>query len=1017
MKNSLFHPQHAMLFVCIFITSVLHAQVNQGSSNQSGTYSQSRVASNVPDPITIFKGTNTSSAPASNVSRETFPYISFPGDPTNTRIYKLKNGMVVYLSDNKAEPRLQTYIAVNTGSNNDPKETTGLAHYLEHMMFKGTSRIGTTNWVRERPVIDSMEQLYELYRNTSDPVQKKQIYAKIDKLSQQDNQYAVPNEYDKMVSSLGAQGTNAYTSKEQTVFVNDIPSNELEKWLVIESERFRECVLRLFPTELEAVYEEYNMNQDRDNTKVYETLYRALFPVSPYGQQTTIGTSEDLKNPSMLNIIRYFNTYYVPSNMAICISGDLDYDNTIALIDKYFGGFMTHSAMPDKKMPADPPLSEIQHRDVYGNESESVRIGYRFPGANSRDQLIADLVADMLYNGHAGLLDIDLDLSQKVLSASAYSTDWRDYTVLTLSAKPLEGQSLENCEQLLEQEIGKLKSGDFDDWLIKACIDDMRIGQMHSFETNRGRASAFVDSYIRGINWKNYFNMYNLMEGISKQDIIAFANTYFGNNYAVVYKHQGEDKNVSHVEKPDITPLDARRDAESDFLHDFMELPDRNPAEPAFINYTEQIKSSALSNGVPFYFLQNSENPLFELYYVFYMGSDNDPDLSLAVNYLPYLGTAQFTPAQLRQEFFRYGLTFNVYTSHDRTYVSLSGPQNNYAKGLQLFEGLLAGATPDKEAYDELVSSILKERSDNKSNKNVIFNSAMYNFARYGASSPFTNILSADDLKKTDPVTLIEKIKSLESYPHEIFYYGQGAPDDIKKQLEAFHKTPPSPKPYPAPKHFTELPTRQTQVYFVNYNMRQAQIMFLSKDSIFDKSLYPAATLFNAYFGSGLSSIVFQEIRETRALAYSAYAAYTIPQNRDESHYVRAYVATQADKVPQAVNAMLQVLNSMPQAQEQFDNSVESVEKQIRSDRILRTDIFWNYENAKRLGLSYDIRRDVYQDVPSMTMDDLQDFFDKHIAGRPYTILVLGDRNSIDMNYLKSLGTFRELSLPEIFGY
>jgi zinc protease len=198
-----------------------------------------------------------------------FKYETVPNDPMATRIYKLKNGLKVYLSLNQDEPRITTKIAVRAGSKNDPSDCTGLAHYLEHMVFKGTSKIGTKDWEKESAFIQQISKLYEEHKNTADLEAKRKIYTQIDSISQIAASYAVPNEYDKMISSLGASGTNAYTSDERTVYVNEIPSNELEKWLRVESERFSELTLRLFHTELEAVYEEYNRMMDKDFSRAF----------------------------------------------------------------------------------------------------------------------------------------------------------------------------------------------------------------------------------------------------------------------------------------------------------------------------------------------------------------------------------------------------------------------------------------------------------------------------------------------------------------------------------------------------------------------------------------------------------------------------------------------------------------------------------------------------------------------------------------------------------------------------
>ncbi|MCE1199517.1 MAG: insulinase family protein, partial [Marinilabiliales bacterium] len=176
--------------------------------------------------------------------RQGYTYEEVTKDPTGTRIYTLANGLKVYLSVNKDEPRALTLIATHAGSVNDPKETTGLAHYLEHMMFKGTGKFGTINWEAEKPLLDSISACFEQHKMTTDPAKKKEIYKNIDRLSQKAAAYAAPNEYDKLSSLIGAKGTNAFTSYEMTAFVNEIPVNEMEKWLKMEYERFKDPVLR-----------------------------------------------------------------------------------------------------------------------------------------------------------------------------------------------------------------------------------------------------------------------------------------------------------------------------------------------------------------------------------------------------------------------------------------------------------------------------------------------------------------------------------------------------------------------------------------------------------------------------------------------------------------------------------------------------------------------------------------------------------------------------------------------------
>ncbi|MCL1849823.1 MAG: insulinase family protein, partial [Bacteroidetes bacterium] len=349
-----------------------------------------------------------------------YSYETVKNDPTQTRIYTLDNGLKVYLSVNKDEPRIQTFIGVHVGSKNDPAETTGLAHYFEHLMFKGTKNFGTSDYAAEEPLLNKIEQLFETYRNTTDAAQRKAIYAEIDSVSQEASKIAIPNEYDKLMAAIGANGTNAFTSFDVTAYTENIPSNEIENWAKIQADRFTNPVLRLFHTELETVYEEYNMSLTRDGWKVSDTLMLALFPHHPYGTQTTLGTQEHLKNPSITNIKKYFETYYVPNNMAIIMVGDFNPDETIKIIDQYFGK-MEKKELPEFKTEPEQPITAPVVKEVLGVEAANVTLGFRFPAANSKDVSTLELIEYMLNNGKAGLIDLNLLQKQKVLDASCYT--------------------------------------------------------------------------------------------------------------------------------------------------------------------------------------------------------------------------------------------------------------------------------------------------------------------------------------------------------------------------------------------------------------------------------------------------------------------------------------------------------------------------------------------------------------------------------------------------------------------
>lgn len=401
----------------------------------------------------------------------TYKYVT--NDPTNSRFYTLKNGLTVILSPTPKDPRIQAYVAVKAGSKTDPATNTGLAHYLEHMLFKGTDKYGSLDWSKEKPELDKIDALYEQYNKTKDETKRKAIYKKIDSISGVASKYSIANEYDKMLSGMGAQGTNAWTSFEETVYTDDVPSSSIDKYLAVQAERFRNPILRIFHTELEAVYEEKNRTLDNDGRQVFETLFSNLFKNHNYGLQTTIGTVEHLKNPSLVQIRKYFSTYYVPNNMGVVMSGDFNPDEVIAKIDKDFS-YMQNKPVPKYTFKPEDAIQAPVVKEIVGPDAESTTIGFRLPGNKDKDVLLANLVGEILTNGKAGLIDLNLVKKQKLLKASAFTYTLIDHGILYLSGSPTTGQSLDEVKSLMLNEIDNLKKGNFDDDLLPSIVNNMK---------------------------------------------------------------------------------------------------------------------------------------------------------------------------------------------------------------------------------------------------------------------------------------------------------------------------------------------------------------------------------------------------------------------------------------------------------------------------------------------------------------------------------------------------------------
>lgn len=941
-----------------------------------------------------------------------YKYESVPNDPLKVRIYTLENGLKVYLSVNKDKPRVQTYIGLRVGSKNDPKETTGLAHYFEHLMFKGTQSFGTSDYTKEKPLLDQIEYLFETYRKTTDEAARKNIYTKIDSISQMASQYAIPNEYDKLMSTIGAQRTNAYTSYDVTAYMENIPSNEIENWAIIQANRFNDPVIRGFHTELETVYEEYNMSLTNDRRKTFQALLEGLFPHHPYGTQTVLGTQEHLKNPSITNIKKYFETYYAPNNMAIVMAGDLDPDATIATIDKYFGA-MKKKDIPVFNVAAEPEITSPISKEVTGLEAENVAIAFRLPSAKTKDAAIAEFINYMLSNGNAGLIDLNIVQKQKTLGAGSSYMSFSDYGMFYLSGAPKTGQSLDEVKDLLLEQLNLLKKGEFDDWLLKAVINNFKLNLYYQQQSAEYTAQQLLNAFINKVDWKDEVEKIDFQSKLTKQDIMDFCNKYMHNNYVVVYKKQGtpDDKKI---EKPHITPISTNRDNESQFLSQIKQR-EVTLIEPVFIDYNKDMSKLNGKNSLEILYKQNTINPLFAMYYVFDMGNDNDKALGTAFQYLDYLGTSKHTIGQIKQELYELACSFDVSSTNDRVYVSINGLNDNFDKAMGLLEERINDAVVDTTAYKNLSADILKSRINAKANQQVNF-SMLSNYAVWGAKSSATNKLTEKELQELNPEDLVNRIKNLRNYEHRILYYGPLSEKRVTEAINKHHQVAKTLLPIPAPIKFVQQETNENTVLLTNYDSKQVYMGMVSKGKSFDKSLEAIRNVYNNYFGGSMNSIVFQEMREARGLAYSANASYGKPSTPEKSYMLNTFVATQNDKLGDAISTFRSILNDMPESEKAFGITKDKLLSDIRTERILRDNIFWSYLNAKRFGYSTDPRKELFDAIPAITLQDVVKFQQEYVKNKPFTYYFLGNINSLDTKSLENIGKVKVLSQDEIFG-
>lgn len=942
-------------------------------------------------------------------------YETFSGDPLDTKIYTLDNGLKVYMTVNKEEPRIQTYIAVRSGGKNDPADNTGLAHYLEHIMFKGTQASGTMNYEAEKPMLDEIQRLFDVYGQTTAAAARDSIYHLIDSVSYEASKLAIPNEYDKMMALIGSEGSNAFTSTDVTCYIENIPSNQIENWAKVQADRFKNLVVRGFHTELEAVYEEKNMGLVNDTEKAMEKLDSMFFRNHPYGTQTVIGTQDHLKNPSITAILSQKAKMYVPNNCAICVSGDFDPDDMVEIIEKYFGDWEPGKNLPEFTFKSEEPSAAEKVADAYGNDAEFVLMGWKFPGNSSIETETGSIIAEMLYNGMAGLIDIDVNMMQKVNGSFCFLNDMTDYSELLLGGYPKEGQSLGEVKEILQAEVARLRNGDFEEDLITATVNNMKLAQMKKLERNNSRAMMYVDAFVSGTPWKDVVSRTSRLEATTKEDVIAWANKYLTDNeLRVVYKHFGTDSSIKKIDAPKITPIVTNRDARSAFLTDIQEsVPE--PIEPVFIDYEKDL-SQFKSKGMDVLYKKNTIDGVATVEFRFNRGTANNPALELASDYLSYLGTPSRSAEGIAKEMYKLACEFGIHTNASTTSYVVSGLQENIGQAIDIIEDLIYNAVADDAILETLMADVVKNRADSKLNQRSCHR-ALQKYITYGPEYIKKTTLDNSSLMALSSEELLGAVKDLTQCCHTILYYGPAESDEVLSILEEHHKVAEEPKPLE--KEFAaKMLTPEPKVFIVNYKARQFNyIQYSNRGDGFNAAEEPRITLFNEYFGTGMNGIVFQEMREARALAYSAGAYLSTPSHIGGTSSFTASIASQNDKLRQAVNAFDEIINNMPKSDKAFDIARTSLLTRYRTNRTIGMNVIYSYLADKDLGLTEPLDSQIFDALGSMTIDDLSSTADSYTKGLTYVYGITGDVADLDMNFLRTLGPVKVLSLEEVFGF
>jgi len=818
------------------------------------------------------------------------------------------------------------------------------------------------------------------------------------------------------MSGIGATGVNAYTSTEQTCYHEVIPSCELVRWAMIESDRFRNLVIRGFHTELETVYEEYNMYSTDDFDKVSLAIDQALYPDVPYRQHTVLGTQKDLKNPSLKNIRKFYDTFYRPNNVAVCLSGDFEFDHAIKVIDAFFGNWEA------KEIPSPIHYEQASlkaHKDtvVYGKESPEVYLAWKMPGIKHEDIDALEVMDYVLQNGKCGLFDIDVSQKQLLLSARSMLWGGGDYSTYYLVGSPKEKQKLEEVRRILLAEIDKLKNGDFSEELLPAIIRNQKRAELVRLQYNSARVQKFVTAHIYQIPYEDIVNDLARKEKITKEDIVRVANKYFTDSYVCVFKEHNENANPPKMDKPQITPIEMNRERTSEFYDRLMVVPSEQ-IQPQFLDYDKDLSRSLLPNGVELLYRRNTADDLSSLVFIANKGTDQDPYLEFASDMLGYLGTSSLSTDEYQQALYREAAEAYVGSGANESEFFLYGLNESLPAAMALMEEHVLTAKPDDNVLKELVKDHIKAHNDAQKDQYACF-AQLNQLGIYGTDAQKKRTLLPKQMNKMSSADLLTRLRNLVPAIERVAYYGPLTEQEVKAMLASSRLLAQAdPAKRIQPKHVEKQQVKKAEVLVAPYKANNVFIFaYANWGEVYTPKDLAIIKLFNEYFDGSMGGIVFQEMREARALCYSSWAGYATPDYKGETNYFTKGVMSQNDKLKECILTLDTLCNAMPISQNAFDNAKDALLKQLEKRRIVRDGVLWAYINYTDLGWDHDMYEDIYQEVQKLTLDDVIKFQQNHVADRTYRYMILGDPKELDMNFLKTLGPVKKLTLKDIFIY
>jgi len=932
----------------------------------------------------------------------------------DVRQLALSNGLTVWLNEDHTLPIVYGALVVKAGAKDCPN--TGIAHYLEHVLFKGTQKIGTLNYMAEKPWLDSIAQKYDMLAMTADPQQRLQIQQDISRLNQRAADYAIPNEFERLISRYGGSALNASTSWDRTEYHNTFLPQFLEQWCWLNSERMLHPVFRLFQGELETVYEEKNRAADNMVTGAMEHVMSAAFKGHPY-QYPIIGSTENLKNPKLRDMEAFFHRYYVAGNMGLMLSGDFAADGIIPLLERTFGRLPRGEAPKANSYVLQPFSGETIEIKLNIPIVKAVGLLFRGPADKEADAYPLQLAMSLLTNDNGtGMLD-SLRTAHKVLMAAGHRFALNDAGAVGLLAVPkLPFGSKKKAERLCWQQIERIKSGDFTDEKLEELKLELLRNHRQELEDITNRSQLMGEVFMQGRTWDDYLRQVETVKTITKADVMRVARRYLlSEQYLRGVKKFGSYPK-DRLQQPGYKPVVPKHsNQESAFAQELKKL-SVGDCHPRLIDLNRDVQMTPLTDHTILYKVDNPVNDLFELSLKWHRGRRDEPRLVLLESYLNEIGTDSLTKHQLHEAWQRLGTTFDANSSENYFTLTLRGFEHHLEPSLRLLCHIMTALNPDKEAMKELVSDYkLNHRQLTRENSEVL--QMMVSYVISGTQSKFLRMPSVSEVKKTTGDDLLKMFQNLRQYDCSVLYSG----NRTSTAVAALCRELPLDVSHLA-KADNDIRLKQYDVPIVYmYDMPETRQTYIGvygslKPSMTDRE-NALLQLWSQYMGGGMSSLLFQEIREFRAMAYSTGGQSLTPNRVRHPDYPSGYLAylgTQADKAMLALAVLDSLMGNMPVN----ELNVTAAKQAILNDINNLYPIFRQLPNTvasyRTAGYNEDPRASVARIVYTLASDDMTDFYRKNVQHAPRVYFIIGNKRQLDLPALSKYGRVVELNHNDI---